>query len=106
MDEKKSTLQQVLEGMGIVAAILLALFLLAYAVFDTWADWGPNGPTNGWTNLPMIFLGFCGLTQWVYVIPCYLFFKKKNNPHAARGVLLGAFLILGGNLLVYLLWIR
>jgi hypothetical protein len=106
MDEESSRRNQILEGMGVVLAILLALFLLAYAVFDTWADWGPNGPINDWATLPMLFLGFCGLSQLVYVIPCYLFFWKRKHRYVAGGVLYGAGLVLMGNLLVYLLWIR
>ncbi|HTC19318.1 MAG TPA: hypothetical protein VK859_00620 [bacterium] len=106
MDEITSRRNQILEGMGIVLAILFALFLLAYAVFDTWANWGPNGPTDDWTTAPMLALGFCGMSQLVYVIPCFLFFRKKNQPHVARGVLYGAALVLSANLLVYFLWIK
>ena len=106
MDEMKSRRQQILEGMGIVLAILFALFLLAFAVFDTWADWGPNGPTNDWATTPMLALGFCGISQMVYVIPCILFFRKKNQPDVARGVLYGALLMMAANLLVYFLWIK
>ncbi len=106
MDEKSFRRREVFEGIGIVLAILFALFLLAYAVFDTWADWGPNGPTNDWTTVPMLVLGFCGLSQWVYVIPCFLFFSKKKRPHVARGVLYGAVLVLSTNLLVYFLWLH
>ncbi len=106
MDEDSSRRHQIFEGMGVVLIILLALFLLAYAVFDTWADWGPNGPTNDWATGPMLALGFCGLSQLIYVIPCFLFFRKKNQPHIARGVLYGAALVFLVNLLVYFLWIR
>ena len=106
MDKESSRSHQVFEGMGIAIAILFALFLLAYAVFDTWADWGPNGPTNDWATFPMLALGFCGLSQLFYVIPCFLFFRKKNQPHIARGILYGAALILFVNVLVYFLWIR
>jgi hypothetical protein len=106
MDETKPRGQQILEGMGIVLAILFALFLLAFAVFDTWADWGPNGPTNNWATIPMLALGFCGISQMVYVIPCILFFRKKNQPDVARGVLYGALLVMAANLLVYFLWIK
>ena len=106
MDEKSFQHRQVFEGMVIVLAILFALFLLAYAVFDTWADWGPNGPTNDWATFPMLSLGFCGLSQLIYVSPCFLFFRKKNQSHVARGVLYGAALVLALNFLVYLLWIR
>jgi hypothetical protein len=106
MDEESLRRHQVFEGMGIVLAVLFALFLLAFAVFDTWADWGPNGPINDWASVPMLALGLCGLSQLVYVIPCFLFFRKKNQPHVARGVLYGAALVLAANLLVYLFWIK
>ncbi len=106
MVEESSRRYQVFEGMGIVLAVLFALFLFAFAIFDTWADWGPNGPTNDWATFPMLVLGFCGLSQWVYVIPCFLFFRKKNQPYVAKGVLYGAILVLSLNFLVYLLWIR
>jgi hypothetical protein len=74
MDEESSRRHQTLEGMGIVLIILFACFLLAYAVFDTWADWGPNGPTNDWATLPMLALGFCGLSQLFmsFLVTCFL----------------------------------
>jgi hypothetical protein len=95
-----------LEGFGIVWAILFAMILLVTAVFLTWADWGPNGPTNGWTNIPIYAIMFCGLTQLAYVIPSYLFLKKKDQPLVAKGVLWGALSVLAVNLLVYFLVIR
>ena len=92
--------------MAVVLGLLLAYFFVTYAVLDTWADWGPNGPTNEWTNIPLLLLSFCGLSQMVYVVPCYLFFLKTNRPHIAKGVLFGAALILAINLLVYGWWTR
>jgi len=106
MDERHIQRQELYEGIGVVLAILFAIFLLAYAVFDTWADWGPNGPVNEWTNIPMVLLGVSGLTQLVYTIPCYLFFNRKNKPYIARGVLWGTLLVMAGNLFVYIFWIK
>ena len=106
MGEPQTSQHETLEGMGLVGAILFALFLLAYAVFDTWAEWGPNGPVNEWTNIPMLLLAYCGVTQMVYVVPCYFYFRKKGKPKIAKGVLLGAVLILVVNLVIYFLWAR
>lgn len=106
MGEPSPRRQQVWEGFGVAWALLFVLFLLSYAVFVTWSDWGPNGPTDKWTNIPMYLLAFCGLSQLVYIIPCYLFFVLKKMSHLAKGVLLGAASILGANLLVYFWWLR
>ena len=104
MPEPRSAGWQVLEGMSVALGLLFALFFFTYAVLDTWADWGPNGPLNDWTNTPLLLLAYCGLSQVVYVVPCYLFFRKKNMVHLAKGLLLGAALILVTNLLVYEWW--
>ena len=106
MDDQSTPLQQLFEGIGIVLLFLLALFIFAYAAFDTWSDWGINGPTSGWTEIPMFLLAFCGLTQAVYVIPAVLFLKKRNMPQVAKGVVLGAVLVLVVDLLVLFLGTR
>lgn len=100
MDES-SAQRRVWEGFGLAWALLFVLFLIFYAAFITWSDWGPNGPTDHWTDLPMYLLTLCGLSQLVYVVPCYLFFSLKKMRHLAKGVLWGAASILGVNLLVY-----
>ncbi len=97
--------RQVWEGFGVAWWLLFAVFLVAFAAFTTWSDWGPEGPTDEWTNIPMILLSYSGLSQLIYVVPCYVFFLKKNMPSLAKGVLWGALSIFVLNLLVYLLWL-
>jgi len=106
MDEMQSHRQKFWEGFGVAWALLFILFLMFYAAFITWSDWGPNGPTDSWTNIPMYLLTFCGLSQWVYIIPCYFFFFLKKMNHLAKGVLWGAVSILGLNLLIYFWWLH
>jgi hypothetical protein len=103
-DEKPSPIREVLEGVGIVLLMLFALFLTAYAAFDTWAEWGPNGPVDDWANIPMLLLSFCGLTQLVYVVPAYFFFKRNHFFNNAKGVMIGAILVFVSNLGIYLWW--
>jgi hypothetical protein len=106
MDEERSPFHEALEGVGVALALLFTLFLLAFVVFNTWADWGPNGPTSAWTSTPMLLLSFFGMTQSVYILPAYLFFRRKGLRHTARGLLWGAGLILVVNLAAYFWWTR
>lgn len=106
MDEPRTPQQRFWEGFGVAWALLFAVFLMFYAAFITWSDWGPNGPTDPWTDVPMYLLTFCGLSQLVYIIPCYIFFTLKKMRLLARGVLLGAGSILLLNLLVYFWWLH
>lgn len=101
MDEIPSPRKKVFEGIGVSLALLFAVLFLSYAAFDTWSDWGPDGPIDEWTNVPMLLLSYFGLTQWVYLLPCYFFFTKKKMTYIARGLLIGGALILVGNLLLF-----
>jgi hypothetical protein len=106
MDDPAVRQRQFWEGFGVAWGLLLACFLIAYAAFVTWSDWGPNGPVDEWTNIPMYLLTFCGLSQLIYIIPCGLFFILQKMPHQLKGLLLGAASVFGLNLLVYLWWLR
>ncbi|HVZ80803.1 MAG TPA: hypothetical protein VHE12_08400 [bacterium] len=89
------------EGVGITFAIMGSVFLLAYACFISWSQWGPNGPTSAWTNIPLTLLAFYGATQWVFVLPAYWFYRKKNFKYTAKGLLWAAGTITLGNLVLY-----
>ena len=104
MDEVSNPQRQVWEGFGLAWALLFVIFFIFYAAFVTWSDIGPNGPIDKWTDIPMYLLAFCGLSQLVYVIPCYLFFAWKKMTSLAKGILWGAASILGLNLLLFFLW--
>ena len=91
------------EGVGIAFAIMGVAFLLSYACFITWSQWGPNGPTSPWTNIPLLLLAFYGATQWVFVLPCYIFYRRKNFNFTAKGLLWAAGAISLGNALIYFL---
>ena len=106
MDEASIVRQKAWEGFGVAWALLFVVFLLFYAAFVTWSDWGPNGPTDEWTDIPMYLLTFCGVSQAVYILPCHFFFTRKKMFHLAKGLLWGAASILGVNLLVYFWWLH
>lgn len=106
MNEASARQQPFWEGFGLAWALLFVCFLVAYAAFVTWADWGPNGPIDEWTNIPMYMLTFCGLSQLVYIIPCIIFFVIKKMSHHLKGLLWGAVSVLGVNLLVYFWWLH
>ncbi len=89
------------EGVGICFAIMGSVFLVAYACFISWSQWGPEGPTSPWTNIPLMLLGFYGATQWVVVLPCYIFFRRKNFKFTAQGLLYAAGVISLGNAVLY-----
>lgn len=105
MDEHPSW-HGVLEGVGVAFLLLFAVFLLAFAAFDTWAEWGPNGPTSAWTDIPMFLLSFIGLAQTVYIVPIFFFFRRRGMSLIAQGILLGAGIILLINLAAYAWWTR
>lgn len=104
MDEVTTPRRQFWEGFGLAWFLLFLIVLIFFAAFLTWSDWGTNGPTDKWTDIPMYLLIGCGLSQWVYVVPCYLFFSRRKMPYLAKGVLYGAASILGANLLFFFWW--
>jgi membrane protein YdbS with pleckstrin-like domain len=95
--------KRLFEGVFIALAIMGVVFLVAFASFVSWSDWGPNGPSSQWTNIPMTLLCFYGATQWVFVLPAYFFYKKRNFKYTARGLLMAAGLIALLNALIYVL---
>src|SRR5579885_1927056 len=98
--------RQVWEGVGVALALLSAFLLFLYAVLDTWADWGPAGPVGGWTEAPMYLMAFFGVGQFLYVVPCFFFFKARRSPQIAKGLLMGALFILAANLVLFFFWAR
>jgi hypothetical protein len=78
-----------------------AVFLLSYASFMTWSKWGPDGPTSQWANIPLTLLAFYGATQWLFVLPAYFFYKKKNFKYTAQGLLYAALAITAANAVLY-----
>lgn len=90
------------EGVIIAVAIMGGVFLVAFASFVSWSEWGANGPSSHWTDIPMTLLCFYGVTQWVFIVPVYLFYKKRNFKYTAKGLLAAAGLISLLNGLIYL----
>ncbi len=106
MADPSPSRRQVWEGVGVAFALLSAFLLFLYAVLDTWADWGPNGPVGDWTAVPVDLMAFCGLSQFLYVVPCFFFFKARRSPQIAKGLLMGALLVLAANLVFFSFWAR
>lgn len=90
------------EGVFIALAVMGVVFLVAFASFVSWSEWGPNGPSSHWTDIPMTLLCFYGATQWVFVLPIYFFYKKRNFKYTAKGLLAAAGLITLLNVIIYI----
>jgi hypothetical protein len=86
-----------MDWLKITASILLGVFLVKFVhmlVFTIFISIGYSIPTGNMRNTLLTIVGYFYLglfiTQLIYIIPLYLFFKRRSYRYIATGIIVGA----------------
>lgn len=95
-------IMSIIAGIILVIMVHLGIFFVTFSIINSFPF-----PNNIKQLLGTIFGYFyicLFITQLIYVIPLYLFFKRRSNPYIATGIIVGAVitaLVNGGCYLIF-----